>query len=573
MRRPTLHVLFIATAAGAVIGLTTASVSGRGQGRPAIVDFQALAADGQPVADLKPEDVSIRVAGRPRTITSLKFVRLASGPQAGSGLPAPFGTNVAGSGGGRQVAIIVEDQTLRAGTDRLVREALGKLLDGLDPADRLALAMAPLDTARISLGAGPAKVREALGQIQSRASAAATSDEDACRTRETLAVIRSTLASMAGSDTPSTVLFFSSKLSTPTTSQTRSGTQCDVTAQLYQDIGAAAAEARAQFYVIQQDDTMTALNEGLENLSASTSGGPVLRLAGSGDVMGRVLTETSAHYVATLAPDTSDRPGQVQRLEVRVSRGGVTTRARQDFAPVATKPVSTPLTPQQMLREARQFRDLPVRAVAYASRGTGGRMTVIVLGEAADSSTRLAAAAVALVDASGRLVAQATASDKELSASPVTIATVVPPGTYRMRFAATDAQKVGGAADYDVVADLVPAGPLKLGSLIIGALRNNAMAMGLQFRDDEKLVGYLEMYGQITGQVSARMEVAASLDGAAIATIQPGGAGTSEPDKFILTAEIPIAALAPGDYVIRAYVSVQGQPEGQVTKTFRKVAR
>jgi len=73
--------------------------------------------------------------------------------------------------------------------------------------------------------------------------------------------------------------------------------------------------------------------------------------------------------------------------------------------------------------------------------------------------------------------------------------------------------------------------------------------------------------------VTARMEVAASADGPAIASVQPGGTGTSEPDRFILTAEIPIASLAPGDYVVRAVVSMAGQPEGRVTKTFRKVAR
>jgi hypothetical protein len=69
------------------------------------------------------------------------------------------------------------------------------------------------------------------------------------------------------------------------------------------------------------------------------------------------------------------------------------------------------------------------------------------------------------------------------------------------------------------------------------------------------------------------MEVATSVEGPAIVTVQPGGSGTSEPDKFILTGEIPIASLAPGDYVVRAVVSMADQPEGKVMKTFRKVAR
>ena len=69
------------------------------------------------------------------------------------------------------------------------------------------------------------------------------------------------------------------------------------------------------------------------------------------------------------------------------------------------------------------------------------------------------------------------------------------------------------------------------------------------------------------------MEIASSLEGAPIATIQPGGRTTNEPDKAVLTGELPIGTLAPGDYVVRAYVAIQGQPEGKVVKSFRKTAK
>jgi len=67
------------------------------------------------------------------------------------------------------------------------------------------------------------------------------------------------------------------------------------------------------------------------------------------------------------------------------------------------------------------------------------------------------------------------------------------------------------------------------------------------------------------------MEVAASVDGPALKTIQPGGQTTAEADKVLLLGEIPIADLKPGDYVVRAFVSLQGQPEGRVVRTLRKV--
>jgi hypothetical protein len=125
--------------------------------------------------------------------------------------------------------------------------------------------------------------------------------------------------------------------------------------------------------------------------------------------------------------------------------------------------------------------------------------------------------------------------------------------------------------DYTVNAELTPAGPLKMSGLVIFVLRDKSMAPAMQFRDEATAVGYVEIYGQLTGQVSARMEVAASVDGPALKTIQPGGQTTTEADKVLLLGEIPIADLKPGDYVVRAFVGLQGQPEGRVVRTLRKV--
>lgn len=574
LSRPALFVVF-------VLGLTsgaTVRTAGDTQAGDAIrVDFQVVGAEGQPITDLKADEVAIRIGGRARPIKELQFVKVrgaGAGP-APAAVPAPFGTNEGGGADGRQVALVIEDETLTPGGERQVREAVGAFLDKLGPADRVALAIAPRDNAQLDFSAGLDRVREALSRLQGRAKAVATAAEETCRTRDTLAMLRGRIAAMSGAESPTTVLFLSSKLATPGTAQVRSTAagQCEINIQMFRDIATVMAPARAQLYVIQHDPVLTAPNEGLQNLVGATGGGQVLRLADATGTLTRVLAETSGHYVATVEGDASDRSNQAQRLEVRVSRAGVTTRSRPDLASAAARPAAGKVTPQQMVREVRAFTDLPLRAVGYASRGASGRMTVIALGESADPAGKITAAAVALVDQAGKLVAQTTAGEKELAQSPIVIATAAPPGTYRLRFAAVDATGRAGAADYPLVADFTAAGPLKLGSLMVGTLRNNTMAMALQFRDEEKVVGYLEMYGQITGPVKARMEVAATPDGPAIATVQPGGSGTSEADRFILTAEIPIGSLAPGDYVLRAILSMADQPEGKVMKTFRKAAR
>ncbi|HET9268846.1 MAG TPA: hypothetical protein VFO31_11810, partial [Vicinamibacterales bacterium] len=374
MKPSTIHpALFLVCVAG-LAGGVSARLAGDTQAGDAIrVDFQVLGAEGQPIADLKADEVAIRIGGRARSIKELQFVKVpgAGGGPAPAAVPAPFGTNAGGGGEGRHVALVIEDETLPPGGERHVREAIGAFLDKLGPADRVALAIAPQDTAQLDFSAGLDRVREALSRLQGRAKAASTAAEDTCRTRGTLALLRGRMASLGGAESPTTVLFFSSKLSTPGSAQVRSSTagQCEINIQMYREIATAMAPARAQLYVIQHDPTLTAPNEGLQNLVGATGGGQVQRLADASGTLTRVLAETSAHYVATVEGDASDRSNQAQRLEVRVSRAGVTTRSRPELASVAPRPAAgKPMTPQQMVREARAFADLPLRAVGYASR-------------------------------------------------------------------------------------------------------------------------------------------------------------------------------------------------------------
>jgi len=585
MTSPTLRrqLLFwtigVTLTAGGVLARGLAAAQAGGEG--VAVDFFAVSSDGKPIADLKPEEVSLKIAGKARPIKSLKLVRYEAGAGgAASALPAPFATNGGDSGGGRSFMLVIEDESLRPGGERDLRDEITRFLDTLSSRDRVALSTAPRDVARVGFGAGVPKAKEALAQVNGRLNSGASDSEKACRTRDTLLSLRNQLDALAGSDTPTTVVVFSSQMTVPSgTSASINSGGCDLTTDHFKNLGPAVAAARANVYVVQQDPSVTQRNDGLENLAGVTSAGTVLRLAMPGGPLARIAGETAGYYVATVDPDNSDRPGQSQRLELKVSRDGVVTRSRSEFvasrtAPAAAGAKSAAVDPKAMMRETRAFRDLPIRAVAYASRAGADKMAVLVMAEPADPAVKFNAATAAVIDpASNKIVVQLSADEKQLAGSPIVLSMPVAAGTYRVRFGATDASGKSGAVDYPLVAELTPAGPLKLGALVLTSFRNNAAVPAVQFRDEEKIIGILEVYGQLTGQVSARMELASSADGPALATIQPGGRTTNEPDKAILTAEIPINTLAPGDYVVRAYVAIQGQPEGKVVKTFRKAAK
>jgi len=149
---------------------------------------------------------------------------------------------------------------------------------------------------------------------------------------------------------------------------------------------------------------------------------------------------------------------------------------------------------------------------------------------------------------------------------------VAKPGAYRLRVAATDASGRAGTADYDIEAELAPAGPLALSSMMVGLSRGGGFSPRFQFGSEPVALAYVEIYGQTGGApVSMAIEIATAPNGPARVSIPGAVAETRSSDRRLATAAIPIGGLAPGDYVVRAVVSMEGQPSGRVVRTIRKV--
>ena len=67
----------------------------------------------------------------------------------------------------------------------------------------------------------------------------------------------------------------------------------------------------------------------LEEFSGASGGALIRVLMGGGEfALGRVLRETSSHYLLGVEPADSDRDGKLRELRVKVSQSGATIRAR-----------------------------------------------------------------------------------------------------------------------------------------------------------------------------------------------------------------------------------------------------
>jgi hypothetical protein len=153
-----------------------------------------------------------------------------------------------------------------------------------------------------------------------------------------------------------------------------------------------------------------------------------------------------------------------------------------------------------MLKSGAVFPNLPLRASGFASlNDPGGNMRLVAAAEAADPGVVLTAASVGYFDSGGRMVGQTNLTKDQLTTSPLLATIVVPPGTYRVRVAATDSTGRGGATDVEVAAEMTPAGALKLSSLVLGLWRDNTFHPRLQFSIEPVAIAYLDVVGGVAG--------------------------------------------------------------------------
>jgi hypothetical protein len=568
-----------------VLALTAAAATAQPvkASAPVRIDFRALTDEGQQVTDLKPEEVVLKVNGKPRQIQSLSVFRGGASGAAtgGSAFPPPYATNAVGNVG-RVIHLLIDDDSIAPGRETEVREAVRLLAAELAPGDLLGvlttqgqLNLRPIDDR--------AKIKTAVDNLTGRGTANETESDAQCRTTRVLAALGSMLALTGG--TPTTIVVFSGGLTPPAVKQVRVGARdasgtsdvCPVTPEHFQNIAAVASTARADLYLFHLTEAMahrsSSQDAGFESL-AGVTGAEFARIsAGAEPAISRLLRETAAYYTATFEPEASERNGQAYRVELRSPREKVKLRSRPAVMIGKAGAVKSAVSPKDMLRVQGEFHDLPLRAAGYGSRTPGSDdVKIVALFEGLDPGVGLASASVGLFDEKNTLKKQWTAQPSDLAKRPVLAALAAPPGTYRLRVAAVDTAGRAGTTDYDLKAEVIRADPLKLSALVLGSQeQGSGFVPRLEFRAEPIAIGLLEIYGVPKGgTVTVDLDVASSPDAAPLATAQTTVNPGSTEDMRVAFGGFSIASLAPGDYLMRAIVSLDGKPVGRVFRTLRK---
>jgi VWFA-related protein len=567
------------------------------------LDFLALSQDGQPMADLAAGDVTLKVDGRPREIRFFQFVRLGDARSAGRArvpatlLPPPFGTNALDDSG-RTVVIILETDSIRANVAQQATGAAAEFVAGLSPRDFVGLVTMPYGGILVEPTRDHERVLKILPTISGQASPQTTDSDKACRTRNTLNALADHLKGLAHLEGPKTVIFVSSGMMVPRRDAPMSGPPgpCEIKSVHYDEVGTAASLARAHVYVVKPDDFVidsarNALADptasrfrssddeqaGIESLAGVTDG-VLLRLTPTDrSAFARIARESAGYYLVGFEPRPNERNGSSHRVEFTVARAGTRVKALPNVMIAKADGKKPALTPQAMLRDGKTYPDLPLRVVGLASPNPGDtKLTVVALVEPIDRSVTFESAAFGLIDQRSRLVAQWTANARELGSLPVTSAGLASPGRYRLRVAAIDTTGRRGSADYEISAESVTTSGLTLSTMVLGVSYERNFVPKLQYVSEPTANGYFEIFGPPpAGTLSVAMELATTEDGPALVRV-PGAivamVATKDVDRQRATGVVPIGQLAPGDYVLRAVVSLDGKPIATLSRILRKAA-
>lgn len=557
---------------------------------PVTIQFRAVGEDGQPVTDLKAHDILLKVNGKPRTLASLTLVQNTSMGATTSTLALPYATNTL-TQSNRNFYILVDDDSITTGREGDLRDAMQALTSEIADGDRIGL-MTTQGQVNITPTADVPRVAVAARGIAGKGSAVESRSDAQCRSSHVLSDVRTLLATAAGPEPP-TIVLFSGGLSAPAdkvvqvgrSTRTAVGGQaapqsaledmCAIRPDDFESIGRQADASGADVYVFDLTQAMathsSGQDDGLSSL-AGVTGGEFISIGGNAQAaMSRLLRETSAYYVASFDAEPADRTGQPTRLEVKSTHEHVDVRAPHSVI-IPKDATNKGNAPKDMLRVALEYRDLPLRAAGYCSRNAGGGdLKVVAAFEPLEASATIVSASVALFDETNTLKKQWTAQPADLTKRPVLGALTAAPGAYRMRVAAVDSSGHAGTVDYPITVDLPRADPLTLSSLVLGTQVNGRFAPRLDFGGEPVAIGYLEMYGVPKGaNVGLSLDVANTDEGAPLATADTTVAQGSAADARIAFGGFSIENLQPGDYLMRATVTLNGKPVGRIVRTLRK---
>jgi VWFA-related protein len=307
---------------------------------------------------------------------------------------------------------------------------------------------------------------------------------------------------------------------------------------------------------------------GLSSL-ATMSGGAIFQgIARAKGVFERLRTEITEAYELAVEPQGSDLDGTPHEIKVTTSRKA-DVRARKYV--VAENPPSDPTAYlADLIAQPVDVGDLPIAIAAHSVRGDEpATLKIVIRADVGHGVTTMAPLRYQAVVIDGNGKAGVNVAGNAASDGHIVITTQLAPGRYRVRLAAVEGSGRAGTLEVPIVVGLRSVAGFQLGDLIIGTLSGQSLEPAIYAAAGNLLIPTLEMTTADSarfGQTSVSFEVRRGTD------IVGTSAGRLEQTQYdrqqIARGSVPTADLAPGEYTVSAVITVDGQPQGRVSRTF-----
>ena len=435
-------------------------------------------------------------------------------------------------------------------------------------------------------------------QLQQESEAKATLGEAYGRSLQSLRALQQLTARLAALRTPVTMVLLSEGLF-----MRRDTVEIA-------DFARRAAEARVTIHVVQPGESMfdsdkpeivggffredDLLGQGLSMLAGQTRGSHYkINISSGAGAFERIRREISGYYLLAFEPIDADRTARDRRIRVEVKRRGLTVRARSTYAladPAAAAAASASPEEQikQLLVAPLHASGLPMRVATYSVTNVqDGKVRVIVsaeIGEPARDEVEWPVGMLVLDKDSNFVVNSiapfklAPSSTRHESPRLLLSAFTVDPGEYSMRLAAVGDGR-SGSVYHTIDARLRPLGDaIRASDLVVtvpparptDAPRPTPSAI----IDSDALSATIELTGSDAQRLSRSrvvFEIAASETSPALVHAQ-----TRQSTRGNLLrafgATLKTELLPPGDYVVRAVVTVPDERPALFTHAFRTMS-
>jgi tetratricopeptide (TPR) repeat protein len=329
---------------------------------------------------------------------------------------------------------------------------------------------------------------------------------------------------------------------------------------------------------------------GLEALASRSRGSLFRVVTNPQPILERLRTEISAHYLLGVEPAERDRDGRPHQIRVQVGRQNVHVRARRQvqYAKLAPDNWSRDVVMGRVLRSPSANTELPMRLSTYTFRDAAPNKVKLILAaeivpESMEKELDLAIG-FAVFDPLGKAVLSGQ-ERKIYSANtdlPIRyeLAVAIDPGTYRLRLAAVDMAGKSGSVEREVAAFGMSNHEFAIGDLILSEVRggkgNDLRAPVVLEIADGQLATYTELYTNKAGlldDTKVTFEIADTADGPALQTTAAEIRERTDQTLRQAMAVVPVGALPPGRYIVRAMFSKADKNIGKLTRPFTLTAR